>query len=170
MFGPSATMPARAAFRQVMNYFRQNQEEMRRVIQTEVDVSIEKDGYILAGKVDLLLGSDGKLELLDFKTSERSTDPRCLKLTKISSVPTRTFWSAGMASAQTDYCSTGQRKSRRTSRDGISLPTGAGREAGRHFERGRADPGGGIPGGSPPRAGNLQGMRPTDALHAARRT
>jgi DNA helicase-2/ATP-dependent DNA helicase PcrA len=67
-----------SAFRQVVNYFSQNQEEMRRVIQTEVDVSIEKDGYFLAGKVDLLLGSDGKLELLDFKTSERSTDPRLL--------------------------------------------------------------------------------------------
>lgn len=44
---------------------------MRRVIQTEVDVSLEKDGYILTGKVDLLLGGDGKLELLDFKTSPR---------------------------------------------------------------------------------------------------
>ena len=60
-----------AAFTQVMNYFRQNRDEMRRVIQTEVDVSLEKDDYILAGKVDLLLGSDGKLELLDFKTSPR---------------------------------------------------------------------------------------------------
>ena len=57
-----------------MNYFRQNQDEMRRVIQTEVDVSLEKDGYILAGKVDLLLGGDGKLELLDFKTSPRPKD------------------------------------------------------------------------------------------------
>lgn len=60
-----------SAFRQVMSYFRQNREQMQRVIQTEVDVSIEKDGYILAGKVDLLLGGDGKLELLDFKTSPR---------------------------------------------------------------------------------------------------
>jgi DNA helicase-2/ATP-dependent DNA helicase PcrA len=60
-----------AALRQVLNYFRQNRDEMRRVIQTEVDVSLEKDGYILAGKVDLLLGGDGKLELLDFKTSPR---------------------------------------------------------------------------------------------------
>jgi len=68
-----------SAFRQVMNYFRQNQVEMRRVIQTEVDVSLEKDGYILVGKVDLLLGDDGKLELLDFKTSERSTNPRLLE-------------------------------------------------------------------------------------------
>jgi len=60
-----------AAFEQVMNYFRQNQEEMRRIIQTEVDVSLEKARYILVGKVDLLLGSDGKLELLDFKTAPR---------------------------------------------------------------------------------------------------
>jgi DNA helicase-2/ATP-dependent DNA helicase PcrA len=43
-----------------------------------VDVSIEKEGYILVGKVDLMLGSDGKLELLDFKASERSTDPLLL--------------------------------------------------------------------------------------------
>jgi DNA helicase-2/ATP-dependent DNA helicase PcrA len=63
-----------AAFGQVMNYFQQNQDEMRRVIETEVDVSLEKDGYILAGKVDLLLGGDGKLELLDFKTSPRPRD------------------------------------------------------------------------------------------------
>jgi len=63
-----------AAFKQVMDYFRQNRDEMRRVIQTEVDVSLEKDGYILAGKVDLLMGGDGKLELLDFKTSPRPKD------------------------------------------------------------------------------------------------
>ncbi len=69
--GDAAQEPA---FMQVMNYFRQNQDKMRRVIQTEVDVSLEKDGYILVGKVDLLLGGDGKLELLDFKTSPRPKD------------------------------------------------------------------------------------------------
>ena len=63
-----------AALAQVLNYFHQNRDEMRRVVQTEVDVSLEKDGYILAGKVDLLLGGDGKLELLDFKTSPRPKD------------------------------------------------------------------------------------------------
>ena len=60
-----------SAFTQVMNYFCQNQEEMARVIETEVDVSVEKEGYILTGKVDLLMGGDGKLEILDFKSSER---------------------------------------------------------------------------------------------------
>ena len=71
MSARSATAAKESAFTQVMNYFRQNQEEMQRVIETEVDVSVEKDGYILTGKVDLLLGGDGRLELLDFKTSPR---------------------------------------------------------------------------------------------------
>ena len=44
---------------------------MRRVVEREVDVALEKDDYILAGKVDLLLGGVGKLELLDCKTSPR---------------------------------------------------------------------------------------------------
>lgn len=59
------------ALRQVLNYFEQNRNEMHRIVETEVDVSIEKAGYILAGKVDLLLGGDGKRELLDFKTAPR---------------------------------------------------------------------------------------------------
>lgn len=71
---PIGDTARKAAFQQVMNYFRQNQDEMRRIIQTEVDISLEKDGYILRGKVDLLLGGDGKLEILDFKTSPRPTN------------------------------------------------------------------------------------------------
>lgn len=63
-----------SAFRQVMNYFQQNQKEVKRIVETEVDVSVEKDGYILTGKIDLLMGSDGRLELLDFKTSPRPVD------------------------------------------------------------------------------------------------
>ena len=62
------------AFGQVMGYFHQNQEEMKRVIETEVDVSVEKDTYILTGKIDLLLGGDGKLELLDFKSQPRPAE------------------------------------------------------------------------------------------------
>ena len=62
------------AFTQVINYFQQNQDAMHRIVETEVDVSLEKDGYILTGKVDLLIGGDGKLELLDFKTSPRPTN------------------------------------------------------------------------------------------------
>ena len=80
-----------AAFAQVMNYFHQNQTEMERVIETEVDVSVEKEGYILTGKVDLLMGGDGRLELLDFKTSPRPTNSGELRRgTKGSSAPTPT--------------------------------------------------------------------------------
>jgi DNA helicase-2/ATP-dependent DNA helicase PcrA len=68
---PIGDVAKESAFAQVMNYFRQNRDEMRRIVQTEVDVSLEKDDYILVGKVDLLIGGDGKLELLDFKTSPR---------------------------------------------------------------------------------------------------
>src|SRR5438132_5208745 len=56
--GPAAR---EAAFEQVMNYFRQNKDEMSRVIETEVDVSLEKKGYMLTGNIDLLLGGDGHL-------------------------------------------------------------------------------------------------------------
>lgn len=68
---PIGDVAKESAFRQVMDYFRQNQPEMLRVVETEVDVSVEKDNYILTGKVDLLMGSDGRLELLDFKTSPK---------------------------------------------------------------------------------------------------
>ena len=56
------------ALRQVTNYFDQNQDLMSRVVETEVDVSLEKDNYILTGRVDLLMGDDNKIELLDFKS------------------------------------------------------------------------------------------------------
>ncbi len=59
------------AYNQVMHYVLNNREEMNRVIETEVDVSLEKDDYILTGKIDLLLGGDGRLELLDFKSQQR---------------------------------------------------------------------------------------------------
>lgn len=57
-----------------MNDFQQNQKELQRIVETEVDVSVEKDGDILTGKIDLLMGSDGQLELLDFKISPRPVD------------------------------------------------------------------------------------------------
>lgn len=68
---PIGVAAKKEAFNQVMNYFRQNKNEMHRIIATEVDVSLEKDNYILAGKVDLLLNGTGNLELLDFKTRPR---------------------------------------------------------------------------------------------------
>jgi DNA helicase-2/ATP-dependent DNA helicase PcrA len=59
------------ARQQVQNYFSQNQDRMSQVIETEVDVSVEKENYILVGRIDLLLGEDNRLELLDFKAQPR---------------------------------------------------------------------------------------------------
>jgi len=60
-----------AALRQVLNYWRQNSVEIKRVQETEVDVSLEKDDYILHGAIDLVLGDNKTLEVLDFKASVR---------------------------------------------------------------------------------------------------
>ncbi|MHB8336116.1 MAG: ATP-dependent helicase [Ignavibacteriaceae bacterium] len=68
---PLALQQKEAALKQVINYFQNNKDLLKRVIDTEVDVSVEKDEYIITGKVDLLLGRDNKLEVLDFKSQQR---------------------------------------------------------------------------------------------------
>lgn len=70
-YRPISEAQRQVAYDQVMNYFNQNQDRMQQVIETEVDVSLEKEHYILTGRVDLLLGEDEKLELLDFKSQPR---------------------------------------------------------------------------------------------------
>lgn len=59
------------ALKQIMNYFIQNKLDMDRIIDVEVDVSLEKETYILTGRIDLLLGRDEKIELLDFKSQPK---------------------------------------------------------------------------------------------------
>jgi len=68
---PIGATAKQAALRQVRDYFHNNLTEMTRVVETEVDVSLEKEGYILTGAVDLLLADDGALEVLDFKSQAR---------------------------------------------------------------------------------------------------
>jgi len=70
-YRPISDAQRRIALEQVMNYFEQNEDRMGQVIETEVDVSLEKEDYILTGRVDLLLGEDDTLELLDFKSQPR---------------------------------------------------------------------------------------------------
>lgn len=60
-----------STFVQVYNYVRQNRREMLSLVDTEVPISAEQDGYILTGRIDLLMQRDNCLELLDFKTGPR---------------------------------------------------------------------------------------------------
>ncbi len=57
-----------------MNYFLQNREEIQSTVGTEIDVSTEMEGYILTGRIDLLMKRHGRLEVLDFKTGRRPGD------------------------------------------------------------------------------------------------
>jgi len=68
---PISQQQSEVAYGQVINYFEQNEERMQHVIETEVDVSVEKEHFILTGRIDLLLGDDHRLELLDFKAQPR---------------------------------------------------------------------------------------------------
>ncbi len=37
----------------------------------ELEVSVEKQGCIMAGKMDLLVSGDGKIKAIDFKTQQK---------------------------------------------------------------------------------------------------
>ncbi len=68
---PIAKTQKEAALKHVINYFNQNKDLLQKIRETEVDVSVEKEDYIITGKIDLLIGEGGKLEILDFKTQPK---------------------------------------------------------------------------------------------------
>src|SRR6266487_2539583 len=57
----------RLAVEQVLRYYRRYNGDWSHIRQAEVDVSLVKEGYILTGKVDLITGQHGTVELVDFK-------------------------------------------------------------------------------------------------------
>jgi len=59
------------AYRQVYAYFCQNQLELRHIQEAELEILVEQDDYILAGRVDLLRTYNGRQELIDFKADFR---------------------------------------------------------------------------------------------------
>lgn len=62
-----------AALNQVKRYAERMDGKWETVQQAEVDVSLVKEDYIIDGKIDLVKGVDGTVELVDFK-SERKPD------------------------------------------------------------------------------------------------
>jgi DNA helicase-2/ATP-dependent DNA helicase PcrA len=71
---PISKTQKEVALKQVLNYYRQNQDLLSRISEVEVDVSLEKDDYIITGKIDLLLGEKDKFEILDFKTQPKPSN------------------------------------------------------------------------------------------------
>ena len=68
---PIAKTQKEVALKHVINYINQNKDILRKIKETEVDVSVEKEEYIITGKIDLLMGEEEKLEILDFKTQPK---------------------------------------------------------------------------------------------------
>lgn len=62
-----------AALKQVLRYVERQNGNWSVIQQAEVDVSLVQPEYIIEGKIDLIKGSDGTVELVDFK-SERKPD------------------------------------------------------------------------------------------------
>jgi DNA helicase-2/ATP-dependent DNA helicase PcrA len=60
-----------AALRQIKEYWLQNRAYLDGVEEAEVDVSLEKENYVLAGSIDLVSNADGSFEILDFKTGSK---------------------------------------------------------------------------------------------------
>lgn len=61
----------RAALEQVLRYFRRNQQDWSHIREAEVDVSLVKDEYILAGSIDLIQGVNETVEIVDFKSEKK---------------------------------------------------------------------------------------------------
>ncbi len=59
------------ALEQVLRYYRRNKHNWSRIKEAEVDVSLVKDEYILKGTIDLIVGENDTVELIDFKSEKK---------------------------------------------------------------------------------------------------
>lgn len=61
----------RIALAQVLRYYERNDGHWTHIKEAEVDVSLVKNDYILSGKVDLIVGENNTVELVDFKSEKK---------------------------------------------------------------------------------------------------
>jgi DNA helicase-2/ATP-dependent DNA helicase PcrA len=85
---PLAPNIKESALKQILNYFYQNNEIFSKIKDTEIEVSIEKNNYILLGIIDLIIEDNEELEIIDFKTQKKplNTDPILEKYRKQLSI------------------------------------------------------------------------------------
>lgn len=60
-----------AALKHVMRYVDRKQDDWSDIKECEVDISLVKDNYILKGSVDLIVGEDNTVEVIDFKSEKK---------------------------------------------------------------------------------------------------
>ena len=61
----------RAALNHVLKYAHRERRTWDRLRETEVEVSLVKDAYLLKGHVDLIRGEDDTVEIIDFKSEKK---------------------------------------------------------------------------------------------------
>ena len=59
------------AKRQVLRYVQRQHHDWKKIQQTEVDVSLVKKDYIIAGKIDLIRSANDTVEIVDFKSESK---------------------------------------------------------------------------------------------------
>ena len=60
-----------AALNQVLRYVERQNDDWSLIQQAEVDVSLVKSDYIIEGKIDLVKGENGTVEIVDFKSEKK---------------------------------------------------------------------------------------------------
>lgn len=71
---PLSTGEGARAKRQVLNYYQQNQQTLCTIHSAEFPVQIDREAYVLRGKVDLVINGEQGFEVIDFKTQRRPTE------------------------------------------------------------------------------------------------
>lgn len=62
------------ALEHVLRYKEKNDKHWDKIMEVEVMVSLVKSEYILKGKIDLIRGENGKIDIIDFKSDARKPD------------------------------------------------------------------------------------------------
>lgn len=62
------------ALEHVLRYKEKNNKHWDKILEVEVMVSLVKSEYILKGKIDLIRGENGKIDIIDFKSDARKPD------------------------------------------------------------------------------------------------
>lgn len=60
-----------AARQQVLHYYQLEKDRWDRIRETEIDISLAREGYILNGRVDLIRGEGDTVEVVDFKSEDK---------------------------------------------------------------------------------------------------
>lgn len=60
-----------AALTQILNYVKRQNNDWSKIQDTEVEVGLVKENYILEGTIDLIKGKDDTVEIVDFKSEKK---------------------------------------------------------------------------------------------------